>query len=179
MTHYDSPERILDQASRRPEFVRSAQAFMAGRLPEAEAGARTILATDPDDPAAMLLLAEIATVAGLPGEAVSLLTKASNLLPGHRETLTKLAELLVRQCAFEEALDLLDKLVAVQPDDMRAATIRLSLLTQVGRYEDAEQNFRTLMASYLADPRLPLGYAHLLRTLGRAEGKRRASLLNP
>jgi tetratricopeptide (TPR) repeat protein len=169
MTQSDSPERILDQASRRPEFVRAAQAFMAGQLPEAEAGARAILASDPDDPAAMLLLAEIATVAGLPGEAVALLTKASALLPGHRETLTKLAELLVRQCAFEQALALLDKLVAEWPDDMRAATIRLSLLTQIGRYEDAERSFQALMASHPADPRLPLGYAHLLRTLGRAE----------
>ncbi|WP_426267243.1 tetratricopeptide repeat-containing sulfotransferase family protein [Sphingomonas sp. LHG3443-2] len=162
-------ERILEQASRRPEFVRAAQAFMAGRLTEAEHGARAIRASHPDDPAAMLLLAEIATVAGLPNEAIALLTEASSLLPGHRETLTKLAELLFRQSSFEAALQLLDRLVAEKPDDLRAATIRLSLLTQIGRYEDAEASFRSLIASYPADPRLPLGYAHLLRTLGRAD----------
>jgi tetratricopeptide (TPR) repeat protein len=162
-------ERILEQASRRPEFVRAAQAFMAGRLTEAEHGARAIRASHPDDPAAMLLLAEIATIAGLPNEAIALLTEASTLLPGHRETLTKLAELLFRQCLFEAALGLLDRLVAEKPDDLRAATIRLSLLTQIGRYEDAEASFRSLIASYPADPRLPLGYAHLLRTLGRAD----------
>ena len=169
MTSADHPERLLEEASRRPEFVRAALAFMAGRLPEAEGGARAILASHPDDPAALLLLAEIATIAGLPGEAVSLLTKASALLPGHRETLTKLAELLVRQCRFEEAIELLDRLVAEKADDLRAATIRLSLLTQIGRYEDAEASFRDLMERNPADPRLPLGLAHLLRTLGRAE----------
>jgi tetratricopeptide (TPR) repeat protein len=117
----------------------------------------------------MLLLAEIATIAGLPNEAIALLTEASTLLPGHRETLTKLAELLFRQCSFEAAIDLLDRLVAEKPDDLRAATIRLSLLTQIGRYEDAEASFRSLIESYPADARLPLGYAHLLRTLGRTE----------
>src|SRR5687768_6677052 len=116
-----SAERILEQASRRPEFVRAAQAFMAGRLTEAEHGARAIRTNHPDDPAAMLLLAEIATIAGLPNEAIGLLTEASALLPGHRETLTKLAELLVRQCSFETALNLLDQLVSQDSADLRAA----------------------------------------------------------
>jgi tetratricopeptide (TPR) repeat protein len=163
------PERMLEQASRRPEFVCAAQAFMAGRLTEAEHGARTILAEQSDDPAALLLLAEIATIAGLPSEALSLLTRASTLLPGHRETLTKLAELLFRQCSFQPALELLDKLVAERPDDLRAATIRLSLLTQIGYYDQAEEGFRALIDRYPGDPRLPLGYAHLLRTLGRTD----------
>src|SRR5690349_12542752 len=96
-------EQLLERASRKPQFVGAARAFMAGRLSEAEGGARAILSAEPDNPAALLLLAEIATIAGLPDEAVTLLTKASVLLPGHRETLTKLAELLVRQCAFEAA----------------------------------------------------------------------------
>ena len=162
-------ERILEQASMRPEFGRAAQAFMAGRLNEAEHLARAILSSHPDDPASMLLLAEIATAAGLPGEALSLLTRASVIVPGHRETLTKLAELLFRQCSFEAALKLLDKLVAERPDELRAATIRLSLLTQIGHYETAEAGFRSLMASHPTDPRLPLGLAHLLRTLGRGD----------
>ena len=117
----------------------------------------------------MLLLAEIATIAGLPGEAVTLLTKASTLLPEHRETLTKLAELRVRQCQFKAALELLAGLVTADPDDLRAATIQLSLLTQIGRYEEAEQSFKSLIASHPGNPRLPLGYGHFLRTLGRTE----------
>ncbi|HEU0044870.1 tetratricopeptide repeat-containing sulfotransferase family protein [Sphingomonas sp.] len=160
-------DAILEQASRRPEFVQAAQAFMRGRLPEAERGARAILARHPRDPAATLLLVEIAGIAGLPAEAIALLRSVSTVLPGHRETLTRLAELLFRQSMFDEARTLLDQLTEHHPDDLRAATIRLSLLTQIGAYDEADKIFRELIARRPAEPSIRLGHAHLLRTLGR------------
>lgn len=159
----------LARASADPAFARAAQAFMQGRLPEAEHGARAILSQRPGDPAALLLLAEIANVAGLPAEAIPLLRRALTILPEHGETRVRLAELLFRQGELAEPLALLDAVLARAPADERAAMIRLSLLTQTGDYDRADEEFGAAIATRPRTVPLRLGHANLLRTLGRTE----------
>lgn len=174
---------LIDAHARVPAVTRAIGAFAAGRLQDAEAMVRRHLAFEQDNVAATLLLAEIAIRAGIPDEAVNLYRDALALVPDHRDTKFRLADALAMQHRPVSAITLADEVVAIDPDDVQAVLLRLTMLAQIGEYDAAMAGYTASLERLGHEPALWVGYANLLKTTGNTAESiaayRHAISLNP
>jgi hypothetical protein len=87
-----------------PELVRAADALIAGRPAEAEAGLRAVLARRPDAPLALWMLAEAVSRGGRNPEAEALLARCLELAPGFTDARYAYAMVLNWRHRTEETL---------------------------------------------------------------------------
>lgn len=153
----------------RPDLLRAQQALAANRLREVEGTLRRHLAAEPEDPAALLLLAAVPAKLGLLPEAERLVRRAMAQVPDFPEAEAVLATILLQQSRIGEALELLDGILERHPDDFTAATRKALILVQLGRYEEARSLYEALLADHPGEAPLWLACAQVLRTLGRRE----------
>jgi tetratricopeptide (TPR) repeat protein len=166
--------RSIAVAGQRPALVTAIRHFAAGRLQRAETIARRTLATDPEDVAALCLLAEIARRANLPDEAEQLLRRALTVAPDFAEARVSLAKLLAQRGDARGALALLDAVLDAAPDDAGALAARLAIVAQSGDYTQAIACYEGALAHRAHDARLWTDYGYGLRTAGRREESARA-----
>lgn len=173
----------LQGFSQVPALARAAQAIAAGQLAAAERLLRPYLAEVPDDAAAILMLADLATKLGYYGEAERLLRRAMELAPDFLETRQRLATALLHQNRVPEAIEALDEILARDPAHRAAAASRAATLGQIGDYEEAAGAYERLLERWGGDATLWIGYANVLKTMGRTEESiqayRKALELNP
>jgi tetratricopeptide (TPR) repeat protein len=173
----------IQSFARAPALARAAQAIAAGQLAAAERLLRPYLVEAPDDAAAILMLADVATALGFFVEAERLLRQAMELAPDFLETRQRLAAALLHQNRVTESIALLDSILDRDPAHRSAALTRATTLGQIGDYEEAARAYELLLGRSADDPTLWMGYAHVLKTMGRAEDAigayRRALELNP
>lgn len=175
--------RSIESFARVPELARSARAISSGQLAAAERLLRPYLAEAPDDPAALLMLADVATALGFFAEAERLLREALELAPDFLETRQRLASALLHQDRVTESVALLESILERDPANRAAATARATTLGQIGDYEGAERAYESLLGGAADDPDIWMGYAHVLKTMGRTDESigayRHALELNP
>jgi len=175
--------RAIQGFTQVPALARAAQAIASGQLATAERLLRPYLAEVPDDPAAILMLADVATALGLYGEAERLLRQALELAPDFLETRQRLASALLHQNRVTESLAMLDEILRRDPAHRAAAVSRAATLGQIGDYEEAALAYRALIDGAADDPNLWIAYANVLKTMGRSEDSvvayRRAIERNP
>lgn len=179
-----SAEAAALQASlRHPRMAAAARHHAAGNLAAAEPLLREHLRHDPDDAAALALLADIAAQAGIFVEAERLFRSALAQAPDLTEVQLKLAGVLFQQNRAEEAIALLDLVLTREPDNIAVAGHRLFILGQIGRYDRSLTDHGALLARHPADPGLLTSYANLLKTVGRRDDSiaafRRALAVQP
>ncbi|MES2057570.1 MAG: sulfotransferase [Pseudomonadota bacterium] len=176
-------QAILLAASRTPLVSTAIRAFAAGRHGDAEHLVRDALAHGRENMAATLLLAEIAAAAGLDEEAVKLYRTGLSAMPDDHEIKFKLANALFRLNQVTAAIAIVDDIVATRPDDMSAALLRLTMLGQIGEYDEAERGYGESLSRCEDFAMLWVGYAHLLKTSGKISDSiaayRRALMLEP
>ena len=141
----------------------------AGRLAEAEAAYRRVLATSPQHPGALHMMGVAALQRGNPSLAVELLVQSARLDPGDPACFSNLAGALRRLGRLQEALAACRRALALDPDFADALQLLSGILDGLGRPAEAAEALRHLLRlrPHLTDPRLEL--ARLLIIDGRYE----------
>ncbi|PVM92524.1 hypothetical protein DDF62_05150 [Caulobacter radicis] len=160
-------DRQVQASVREPALIAAATALVEGRLPEAEHGLRAYLATRPDEPAALRMLAEVAARLGRYEDAERILTQTLAFAPGFTAARHNLATLLYRQNKTLEALGQLDLLQVADPRHPAYANLRAAALVRIGEYEAATAIYREVLSRHPHQPKGWMSYGHALKTLGR------------
>jgi tetratricopeptide (TPR) repeat protein len=174
---------VIQGFARVPALARAAQAIATGQLATAERLLRPYLALAPDDAAALLMLADVATPMGFFEEAERLLRQALELAPDFPETRQRLASVLLHQNRVGESIAMLDEILRRDPDHRASAVTRAATLGQIGDYEEAARAYREQLERAPREASLWMAYAHVLKTMGSTDESigayRRALELNP
>ena len=152
-------------------------ALRAGDSADAERTLRAHLLTQPDDPQALLKLAEIAGDQGRARETVLLLSRAVKAAPGLHDARLKLARLLHDQGEPHLALQQIERL----PGEVRAIfdvqTLEAALLGILGRHEPEIAIYEQLVARHPDHCALWMSLGNALKYAGRAQDSVRARIV--
>ena len=141
----------------------------AGRLPEAEALYRQILAIDPNHVDALHNLGYLASQVGRDDIAVELIGRATTIDPTQAVAFNNLGNALAAKGAFAEALAAFHRAIALQPALAMAHSNLGNVLRNQGRPDEAAAAHRRALA---LDPDFTLAHNNLgaaLLDLGEAE----------
>ncbi len=131
---------------------------LAGRLPDAEALCREILATTPDHADALHLLGAIAAKRGEGSSAIDLFGRALAAKPDFAKAHSNLGAVLLRQGDTEQAIDHIEKAIELAPDMADAHNNLGTAFLKCARLEDAEKAF---VRAIEAAPDDTLAYSNL------------------
>jgi len=117
-----------------------------GRVAEAEAAYRAVLARNPREFDALHLLGLLRYQQGRADEAHQLLKEAVKLKPRSPQALTLLMAALIALGRLPEALNACDRIIETQPSDLNALYNRAILLSRLRRFEAALAAFDRFLA---------------------------------
>ena len=137
-----------------------------GNLAHAEAIVRRRLQVASNDAAALSMLGDIAARAGIHGEAERLFRLVLVALPRFTDAQFNLAKLLALRDGLDEAISLLDDILADRPGRIDVAALRLALLGQVGDFDRAAVDYADLLDRAPERMDLWTGFANLQATRG-------------
>lgn len=142
----DRPHGGADEAATANLFADAVRSFRAGRLPEAEAGIRLILATDPNHVHGLHLLGLIAAQTGRHDAAAKLIGKVVAIAPDFAEAHYHLGNALRAQGKLKEAAMSWRQAVAIKPDFAEAHGNLGNAFWEQGRLNKAVTSFRRALA---------------------------------
>jgi tetratricopeptide (TPR) repeat protein len=153
------------------------------RLDAAERLLKPHLKEDPLDVRAIRMLAELAARIGRLKDSETLLRRALEIAPNFTPARANLAMVLGRLGRPAEALELLDGLVATDPDGFAHLNLKAATHSRLGDFEQAIGLYEQVLRRAPNQPRVWLSYGHLLKTVGRqseaVEAYRRSIALKP
>ncbi len=138
------------------------------RLGAAAAILRHRLSAAPDDVAALRMLAEVAAEREDYVEAERLLGECLKIAPGYGDARFDLARVLHSQQKAHPMLPLLERLLKLEPENLRYRSLLASAYSLLGQNERATQILSALITDFPGDPLLRLSYGHSMRIAGRA-----------
>ncbi|MCT2399677.1 tetratricopeptide repeat-containing sulfotransferase family protein [Novosphingobium mangrovi (ex Huang et al. 2023)] len=150
----------------RPGFASAQEAFLSGDIAKAEPLVRNHLKQDPEDPAAAMMLGDIAAQCRAQREAENLYRRAILLAPTYVEARIALAKLQRDTGRYIEALDTLAQSLNIRPDHLPSLSLKAAILVQQRRFEKAEAVFGELHDHHPQDARGWCNHAFLLKTIG-------------
>jgi len=150
-----------------PHLLAPATALIEGRLADAERLLRTHLARQPDDPAALRMLADLAMRAGRWDDAGALLERCLARAPGFTVARHGLAVVRHEQHRHDEALKELERLLAAEPRNPAYLNLKANVLGRAGDHVRAIEAFESVLADYPSNPRIWMAYGDALKTAGR------------
>jgi len=156
-------------------FARALAAHQAGRLAEAEALYRQVLAADPRHAESLRLLGLIALASGANDAAVALISEAARLAPGNPDTESQLGLALKASGRAEEASVRLEAARRLAPADPGILCNLSGALNELGRRAEARMRARQSVALV---PALTESLLNLGNT-GDASSYRRAIQVRP
>jgi len=166
-----------------PELDDASQALTDNRLESAEAILRRRLQQAPQDVVALRMLANLATRREDHLEAERLLHECLALAPGYAAARYDLACVLYEQQRIPEVLPLLERLLALEPDNFDCLSLKARSVRLIGRIEEALASMEKAVAAHPREDQAWLLYGHLLRELGQpgraVEMFRRALAVRP
>jgi predicted Zn-dependent protease len=175
--------RQIAAATKDPALVAAATALAENKLAVAEHTLRDVLRREPDNIAALRLLAETGARLGRYGEAETLLAHCLELAPGFTAARHNYATVLHRQSKSLEAIAQTDRLLAQEPGNPVYRTLRGAALGQIGEYGQAIAAYEDVLKTHARQPRAWMSYGHALKATGRQEdgiaAYRKAILLAP
>jgi cytochrome c-type biogenesis protein CcmH/NrfG len=173
----------IKAATRDPRLHGAAAALCENRIPEAEAHLRTHLAQQPNDVAALRMLAEVAARLLRYSDAQRLLERCLELAPSFDAARHNYATVLNRQGKSAEALQQCALLLAKEPRNPSYLSLQAATAASLGDYADSIAAYETVLQAYPQQPKLWMSYGHALRTTGKVPESiaayRRALSLEP
>jgi tetratricopeptide (TPR) repeat protein len=145
----------------------AATALANERLTAAEELLRHALARSRQDVAALRMLAEVASVREDFSQAEALLEECLRLAPGYSRARLDLAQVLRKRMQGEPMLPLLERLLAMDPHNLRYRTLQAAAYSLLGRSERATEILEALVREFPRDEVVWLNYGHTLRAAGR------------
>jgi len=168
---------------RNRRLAQAADAITDDRIDAAELLLSRFLQRQPDEPAALNLMADIARRAGRFGEAEQLLSRCVSEAPDCAGYRFNHAIILRRLEKFDDALADLDALLVADPRNPLYRDQKAAILRMAGRHDEELVYRCELTEDHPASPEVWLDYAHALRGVGSRDGcvaaYRRALALSP
>jgi predicted Zn-dependent protease len=152
-----------------PVLRAAAEALLHDRLAVVERLLRERLKSQPNDIAALRMLAEAGVRLGRLGDAEALLTRAVQLAPDFDPARFNLALVLQRAQKAVQAIPHLERLLAAEPRSAPYQNLLAVCLGMTGDQDRAIEIFESLAAEAPDSPWLQLSLGHALRTAGRRE----------
>ena len=140
-----------------------------GRLPEAEATCRAILAREPASADALNILGSIKLRQQAPAEALKCFEQIVSIRPRSPEVLCTLAFVLLVLHRPTEALSFADRALALDPKHAAAWTTRGNALSQLERLHDALSSYDAALKLAANDIEALIGRGSVLASLGRPD----------
>ena len=151
-------------------YVHQALALhQAGRVKEAEALYRQVLAAKPDHAAALHFLGLVLHQSGRSADGVALIEKSLRAAPQTPDFLNNYGSVLRDLGRVAAAADSYRKAVAAKPDHLAARDNLASALAQLGRFSQAEEVFRGSIGRNPFHMRARQGLAETLMEAGRLD----------
>jgi tetratricopeptide (TPR) repeat protein len=176
-------QKLIAATAYVPELARTALALRERRFRDAEELVRPWLSNNPNDPAALRLLAEVGVRAGARREAQAMLRRALDVAPGYKAARVKLASLLVEESRIDEALEVLDDMLARDPASTALLGSKAAALGRVGEHDQAAALYQQLVERDPGNAALWLSLGHLRNTMGDLEASiaayRKAAEIKP
>ncbi|MDB5299043.1 MAG: hypothetical protein JWO87_706 [Phycisphaerales bacterium] len=155
----------------------------AGRLEEAKAIYRAIVAEDRNNPDAIHLLALVLHQTGDDAQAIPLFNRAMMLAPATPAYPANFAELWRKQGNWPNAIECYRKVLRLAPSDWQIHHLFAEALTKLGKFEEAEAEFRRVIQARPRDPNAWSGLAEALRRGGKVnesvDAARQGVAINP
>lgn len=162
----DAAALAVATEARREPLAQAIRSLVAGRTGDAERTVRAVLAKAPDNVAALCVLGDIAARIGIYADAARIFGQALALAPDFLDAKVQLAHMLFQQ-HDPHAFDLLRQVLEIDPDNIPARDGELRMLGQIGKYDRAIDRFEVALARHPNDVELLVGYANVLKTVGR------------
>lgn len=149
-----------------PRLLAAATALVDNRIPEAEALLREHLKQTPTDVAAIRMLAEVAARLGRLEDAQHLLARCLELAPSFHAARQNYALVLHRGNQPERALVEINRLLAIEPNNLGHLNLKAAVQCRIGDYEAAIDIYAKLVARDPRHPSVWMSYGHALKTAG-------------
>jgi protein O-GlcNAc transferase len=156
------------QAAGRAALERAYAHHVAGRLDEADAGYREILAVDPRHFDALHLRGVLALQAGRPADAAASIESALRVDAASAQAHNSLGEAYRRLGRLEDAAAQFREAVVLAPESADAHFNLATVLRRQGRPEEAVETYRRALAANPAMAEAQLRLGETLNTLGRS-----------
>jgi tetratricopeptide (TPR) repeat protein len=152
-----------------PALRAAATALVENKLDIAERILKPHLHDHPTDIAAIRMLAELAGRLGRNKDAENLLRRALELAPSFAPARFNFATVLHRQHRPVEALEQVEKLLEVEPDNGAYRNLRGVVLGRIGDFAGMVSEFETVLRQRPNSAAIWMSYGHSLKTVGRRE----------
>lgn len=156
------------------EITQAARLLESGEEEKAELILRRYLSIVRNDPAAMLLMADIAAKNDFLDNAEKILRRSVEIDSRRTENWVALAKLLHQRAQsldrdglVEESLGALEKALAADPTDESALAYKAAMLLQLRRLDEGNAAYENLLREHPESSAGWTNYAYLLKTLGR------------
>ncbi len=159
----------VQASARSPTLLDAAKAMRDKQVETAERLLRSYLETDPDDPQALRMLAEIAAVCGHGGDAERLLRKALEEVPGFVPLYVNLATLLHDVGRTDDAIALLDQVLASAPGNSMVLSFKAGILGSARRMAEALDTEQALLTRAPDVALAWINHANTLQAVGRLD----------
>ncbi len=160
--------RALQASANDPDLARAAQATAANRLADAYPVLRDRLQADPDDIAALRIMADVAMRMARPLDAARMLMRAIGLAPDFTAAHDLLRDAFY-QTPLDAALAELDLHLAQSPDHLGYLGLKAGLLDRAGDYDGAIASYRRMLELRPDDAPIRVVLGNVLRTIGQSE----------
>jgi tetratricopeptide (TPR) repeat protein len=157
----------IKAATRDPRLMGAAAALCENRIPEAEALLRAHLARQPNDVAALRMLAEVAARLLRYSDAQRFLERCLELAPSFDAARQNYATVLNRQGRSAEALEQCARLLAKEPHNPGYLSLQAATSAGLGDYADSIAAYESVLKDYPQQPKLWMSYGNALRTTGK------------
>jgi tetratricopeptide (TPR) repeat protein len=152
-----------------PQLQKALQALQERKPQVAESLLRRQLEQEPDNVAAMTLLAEAILRFDRTREADELLTRSLEIAPDFVPALYTHVTVLLTLNRPKEAFDRIARLLALEPGNPNNHSLKAMAHVWVGDHASAAGEYEIVLAKAPQMPGPWLAYAHTLRTLGRGD----------
>lgn len=147
----------------------AAAALARGDLRAAEHLLRPHVAANPDEPGALIMLAELVNMLGGYVEAEALFRRALAIMPNFAEPRLGIATVLFRQGRPDASVVELQAILAADPRHEGATRQLANTLGHLARYDEALAVYERFLAAAKGSETARVGYGHMLKTVGRTD----------
>jgi tetratricopeptide (TPR) repeat protein len=147
--------------------MEATSALRENRNADAEVIVRRVLAGNPDNVEALMMLAEIAIRSNCHADALDILERCVALAPDSFAARRRYATLLFQMHKAQGALREVERLLQAAPENFECLSLKAVVLTRLGDYEPAFACHEKLVREYPDRPGVWLNYAADLKTAGR------------
>jgi len=159
--------RMLEASAHDPRLADAAAALADDRLPVAERLLLEHLNRFPTDVAAICMLADVPARLRRYADAETLLVQCLELAPGFSTARYNLAQVLLLQHRYPEALREVERLKQANPTNSKTRRLEAVLLERLGEVQRSVEIYRQLLDEAPRDPKLWHSYGHACRTAER------------